>query len=103
MYNPAYEAFNRLTRKIAEAVGENGPATETEAMELAAEYINTLVEPLGDRQIEADLDALRLGKTRLNQVAKSLQHWLEVEAGERKEREFKEFIAQLNTRMGNVA
>lgn len=103
MYKQAYEAFNRLAMKLHQARGSEGPVTETEAAQLAAEYINALMEYLSDDELVKAVDEYRAGQNRIKQVAESVKNWLDSEAGKQKEEEFKEFIARLSSKMGNVA
>lgn len=103
MNNQAYEAFNRLAMKLHQTEGTQGPATADEVAQIAAEYVNALVDRLTDEDLIRAIDEFRAGQTRMKQVAQSVQEWLESAAGHQRETEFKEFIAQLNTRMGNAA
>ncbi|WP_254567035.1 hypothetical protein [Oscillatoria sp. HE19RPO] len=102
MNNQPYDALNRLAMRLHQTQGTDGPATEAEVAQIAAAYLNTLVENLSDRELVQAIDEYRSGHTRIKQVQESVQKWLETDLGHRQEQEFKEFIAQLNSRMGNV-
>ena len=103
MSKEAYDAFNRLARRFHEAAGTEGPATDKEAALMAAEYINSVVEELSDETLRAALDEFRAGQLRMKNVTTSVKQWLDSEQGRRREQEFKRFISQLNSRMGDVA
>lgn len=103
MSKEAYDAFNRLARRFHEAAGTEGPATDEEAALMAAEYINSVVEQLSDETLRTALDEFRAGQLRMKNVTTSVKQWLESEQGRRREQEFKRFISQLNSRMGDVA
>ncbi len=102
MNKQAYDALNRLAKRLHQTPGTDGPATEAEVAQIAAAYLNTLVENLSDRELVQAIDEYRSGHTRIKQVSESVQKWLETDVGHRQEQEFKEFIAQLNSRMGNI-
>lgn len=103
MSKEAYDAFNRLARRFHDAAGAEGPATDEEAALMAAEYLNAVVEQLSDETLTTVLDEFRAGQLRMKNTATSVKQWLESDRGRRREREFKRFIAQLNSRMGDVA
>ena len=102
MSHQAYEAFNRLARRFHEAVGSEGPATENEAAQLAAQYINAVMEHLSDENLNAVLDEFRAGKERMQSTVVSVKTWLEEEADRRKQIEFQRFITELHSKIGHV-
>jgi hypothetical protein len=102
MSHQAYEAFNRLARRFHEAVGSEGPATDAEAAQLAAEYINAVMAHLSDENLSAVLDEFRAGKARMESSMMSVQKWLEEESDRRKKREFEQFVTELHSKMGHV-
>lgn len=102
MSHQAYEAFNRLARRCHDAVGSEGPATDNEAAQLAAEYINAVMEHLSDQNLNAVLDEFRAGKERMKNTVTSVKEWLEEEADRRKQREFQRFVTELHSKIGHV-
>ncbi|HIK12561.1 MAG TPA: hypothetical protein IGS52_20275 [Oscillatoriaceae cyanobacterium M33_DOE_052] len=101
MPQEAYDAFNRLARRFHQAVGQDGPATEVEAEQMAAEYMKVVLEHLSDETLATALDELRAGKVRMKNAEMTVKSWLETEEGQKQEREFKRFIANLYSRMSN--
>ncbi len=102
MSHQAYEAFNRLARRLHDAVGSEGPATDSEAAQLAAEYINVVMEHLSDENLNSVLDEFRAGKERMKNTLTSVKKWLEEEGDRRKQREFQQFVTELHSKMGHV-
>lgn len=103
MCKEAYDAFNRLALKFRKAAGTDGNATEAEAVQMVAEYINALADRLSDEDLTVALDEFRSGKIRMKKAATSVKLWQESEAGEQRANEFKRLISELYTRMNTAA
>jgi UDP-N-acetylmuramoylalanine-D-glutamate ligase len=103
MHGQAYDAFNQLAMRLKATRGTEGPPTDEEVAQIAAKYLTALVEQLSEEDLIRAVDEFRAGESRMKQVSESIKIWLETTAGHEQEQEFKEFLALLNQKVGNMA
>lgn len=102
MSQEAYNAFNRLAYKFNQAVGESGPATEAEAAQMMAQYLDLLADRFSEAELGKALDEFRAGQTRMQKVMTSLDLWQKSGEGQQKEREFKQLVKDLYAKMSHA-
>ncbi|MCD8489274.1 hypothetical protein QQ054_38295 [Oscillatoria amoena NRMC-F 0135] len=99
MCKEAYDALNHLAQRFHQTIGTEGQASEIEAAQIVAEYINALSNQLSDEDLVKALDEFRAGQDRMKRAATTIKLWQDSDEGQAKSVEFQRFIADLYARM----